>query len=83
MKSEFLDCNYPLLDEIVAAQTSKLVLKLKLCRKMQAMSLADLAEGTGLSKTYLSAFENGRNNPTLKTLLTVVAALEVTLEVKD
>jgi transcriptional regulator with XRE-family HTH domain len=45
-------------------------------RKAAGLSLADVAERTGMDKAFLSKLENGRQpNPTLETLHRYAAAL--------
>ncbi|MFH0916198.1 MAG: helix-turn-helix domain-containing protein [bacterium] len=47
-------------------------------RRMQlGMTLHDLAETSGLTKSFVSQIERGRNSPSISTLRSVAAALEV------
>lgn len=43
-------------------------LKLKEMRQQRGLSLGQLSELTGLSKSMLSDIENGRSSPTIKTV---------------
>ena len=47
-------------------------------RRMQlGMTLNDLAEATGLTKSFVSQIERGRNSPSISTLRGIAAGLEV------
>lgn len=48
-------------------------------RKGQGMRLAQVAEKTGLSVSYLSDLERGRTDPSLKTLRLLAACFDVTV----
>lgn len=50
---------------------------LRVCRSARSFSLAELAERTGLSQSYLSMMESGKREPTLSTLEKVARALTV------
>lgn len=52
---------------------------LKEARKKHKLTLAQLAEQTGLSTSYLSLLERGLNSPTVENLNRVCAALNLTL----
>ncbi len=52
---------------------------LKEARKRHKLTLAQLAEQTGLSVSYLSLLERGLNSPTVENLNRVCAALNLTL----
>lgn len=57
----------------------KLGEKIKSIRKQKNMSLRELAQITGLSKTTLSDLENDAKNPSLETLQKVSKALEISI----
>lgn len=42
--------------------------QLRLMRGVRGLTLAQVAEGTGLSVSYLSDLERGRTNPSIETL---------------
>lgn len=42
--------------------------QLRLMRTVRGMTLADMAEATGLSISYMSDLERGRTNPSIETL---------------
>lgn len=46
-------------------------------RKMKGLSILDLKEKTGLSKSTISDLENGKSSPTAETLQKIANALEV------
>ena len=47
-------------------------------RRVQlGMTLSDLAEASGLTKSFVSQIERGRNSPSISTLRGIAAALEV------
>lgn len=71
------------LDDQVQVAMQQLTHKLRLARYRQWISQAELAEGAGLPQSVIARFESGKTNPTLKTLLTIVAALGVDLVIKD
>lgn len=48
-------------------------------RKKMKLTLKELSEQTGLSVSYLSLLERGRNSPTVESLNKVCGALELTL----
>ncbi|MBW5801718.1 helix-turn-helix domain-containing protein [Halomonas elongata] len=55
-------------------------MRLKLLRKKLGVTLEALAEGTGLSKSYLSKVERGLNNPSIAAALKLAKALNVQVE---
>ena len=69
--------------EQVQQNMKHLAAKLREARYRQWISQAELADGTGLTQSVIARLEAGKSNPTLKTLLTVVAALGVELVVTD
>ena len=71
------------IEEQVKVAMQHLTSELRLARYRQWISQAELAEGTGLPQSVIARFESGKTNPTLKTLLTIVAALGVELVVTD
>ncbi|MFH1834483.1 MAG: helix-turn-helix domain-containing protein, partial [bacterium] len=46
-------------------------------RQQLGMTLHDLAEATGLTKSFVSQIERGRNSPSISTLRAIAGALEV------
>jgi transcriptional regulator with XRE-family HTH domain len=46
-------------------------------RQQLGMTLHDLAEASGLTKSFVSQIERGRNSPSISTLRGIAAALEV------
>jgi transcriptional regulator with XRE-family HTH domain len=46
-------------------------------RQQLGMTLSDLAEAGGLTKSFVSQIERGRNSPSISTLRSIAAALEV------
>lgn len=52
--------------------------KVKSLRKQSNMSLRELAQNTGLSKTTLSDLENGTKNPSLDTVEKIATAFGLT-----
>jgi transcriptional regulator with XRE-family HTH domain len=70
-------------DQQVQVVMQQLASELRLCRYRQWISQAELAEGTGMPQSTIARFESGKSNPTLKTLLTIVAALGVKLVIDD
>lgn len=50
-------------------------------REAQGMTQADVARRCAVTRTYISALENGRKNPTLETQVRLAAALGVELSV--
>ncbi|KAB2337596.1 cupin domain-containing protein [Cytobacillus depressus] len=53
--------------------------KLKEIRKKQKLTIADLAQKTGLSNGYLSNVERNLNSPTIESLRKIVDALSISL----
>ena len=51
--------------------------KIKEVRKAKKISVRELAELTGMSKTYISDVENNHKSPTLYTLCHIAVALNV------
>lgn len=54
--------------------------RLRAARSKKDLTLDDLAEKTGISKSTLSRLESGQRKPSLELLLPVVAALGITLD---
>lgn len=54
--------------------------KITLLRKEKGWTQEDLAKLTGLSRMHISAIENGRRDPGLKTITIIAQYLEVKLE---
>lgn len=55
--------------------------KFKTIRKGLGLSLSDISAKTGLDKSALSLIENGKSNPTHKTLEKIADALGVKIEI--
>lgn len=53
--------------------------RLKEIRKQQRLTIADLAQKTGLSNGYLSNVERNLNSPTIESLRKIVDALSISL----
>ena len=51
--------------------------RLKILRKEKGISQEELAEISGLHRTYISSLEQGGRNPTLVTLSTLAIALDM------
>jgi transcriptional regulator with XRE-family HTH domain len=49
----------------------------KKCRETRKMSQEDLAEKSGLHRTYISGIERGVRNPTITVVLQLAEALDV------
>ena len=54
--------------------------KLKAARQARGLSLAELADSSGLTKGFISQVENGRSNPSLDSLRRIAVALEVSVQ---
>ena len=52
------------------------------CRKMQGMTQAELAKGTGIPRSNITRFESGSYNPSLELLVRIAAALGMNLQVQ-
>ena len=55
-------------------------MRLRLLRKQQGMTLATVAERTGLTKSYLSKLERGQSSPSLVVAFKLAGALGVDVE---
>lgn len=51
--------------------------RIRKIRKMKGLSILDIKEKTGLSKSTISDLENGKSSPTTETLQKIAKALEV------
>jgi len=51
--------------------------KIKKMRQSKGLSQSDVANKLGADKSFMSNLENGRKNPTLKTILKLAKALSV------
>ena len=52
-------------------------LRLREYRRRMGMSQTELADRSSLHRTYISELENGKKNPSLLTLVSLAAALQV------
>jgi len=59
------------------APKARMASKLKSLREQRGMTQEQLAERSGLSRTYLARLETGRQDPTLSTLEKLAKALKV------
>lgn len=50
---------------------------IRLCRSRKQLTLAELAERTGLSESYISLLERGARDPTLSSIEAISRGLEV------
>jgi transcriptional regulator with XRE-family HTH domain len=64
----------------IAAELGQIAPRLRRAREHKGITLADLAEATGISKSTLSRLESGQRKPSLELLLPIVAALAVPFE---
>lgn len=55
-------------------------MRLKTVREMRGMTLGQLSERAGLSKSYLSMIERGLRKPDMETMIRLALALNVDLE---
>lgn len=54
--------------------------KIKKLRLAKGLSQSQVAKELGADKSFMSNLENGRKNPTLKTLIKLAKALGVTMD---
>jgi predicted transcriptional regulator len=66
---------YPPIPTRVYFEIKQLLHKLRQAREAANLSLADIAERTGMDKAALSRLETGQGNPTIDTLARYAAAL--------
>ncbi|MEK7535707.1 MAG: helix-turn-helix transcriptional regulator [Patescibacteria group bacterium] len=59
--------------------TSEFGKKVKKIRQAKGLSQTDVASKLSTDKSFISNLENGRKNPTLKTILSLAKALGVTV----
>lgn len=57
-----------------------MVHKLKFLRVQSGMTLEQLSESSGLTRSYLSKVERGLSNPSIASAMTIASALGVTVE---
>jgi transcriptional regulator with XRE-family HTH domain len=69
----------PVTDAIVAA-LDQVGPRLRKVRELRGVTLTDVAERTGISKSTLSRLENGRRRPSLELLLPLAQAYRVPLD---
>ena len=70
-------------DAQVRATMQKLTDSVRNARYQQWVSQSELAEAASVPQSVIARLESGKSNPTLKTLLTVVAALGLELQLVD
>ena len=70
-------------DAQVRATMQKLLDAVRHARYQQCVSQSELAEAASMPQSVIARLESGKSNPTLKTLLTVVAALGLELQLVD
>ena len=58
---------------------NKIGQQIKLYRKKKGYTLEGLSERCGLSTSYLSLLERGKNNPTILTIQEICAALDISI----
>ena len=51
-------------------------------RKEKGLTQTDLAEALGIKRQYISAIEQGKRVPTIKTLVRICEALELEIKVE-
>lgn len=54
---------------------------IKVIRKFQGMTQAELAEAAGISRPYLTEIETGKKDGSIRALKSIAGALDVSLEV--
>jgi len=59
------------------APKERMAMRLKTLRERRGMTQEQLAEKSGVSRTYLARLETGRQDPTLSTLEKLATALKV------
>lgn len=64
----------------IATELNQIAPRLRQVRKKKDITLDDLAQATGISKSTLSRLESGQRKPSLELLLPIVAALSVSLD---
>lgn len=64
----------------IARELGSFPSRLRHARQKQDMTLEELAQATGISKSTLSRLESGQRKPSLELLLPVVAALAISLD---
>lgn len=60
--------------------SKNIAINLKKIRHAKKMSLDDMSEQTGVSKSMLGQIERGESNPTVETLAKIVSGLRITFE---
>ena len=64
----------------IQTEMNQIAPRLRAARQKKDLTLEELAEATGISKSTLSRLESGQRKPSLELLLPVVAALSVPLD---
>lgn len=64
----------------IQTELNQIAPRLRAARQKKDLTLEELAEATGISKSTLSRLESGQRKPSLELLLPVVAALSVPLD---
>jgi len=80
-----METPYYLIDnwQHVERMTKQIYKDMRIARLNHWISQSELAEGASMPRSVITRFEIGNTNPTLKTLLTIAAALGVELVVRD
>jgi len=65
----------------IRSQVNQISDAIKKRRKLLRITQYDLAELSGISSRYLQDIENGKANPSLITLLTILNVLGLTLQI--
>ena len=64
----------------IASELDQISPRLRRARERKSVTLAELSQATGISKSTLSRLESGQRKPSLELLLPIVAALAVPFE---
>lgn len=67
-------------EQRIATELSQIAPRLRAARQKKDLSLGELAQVTGISKSTLSRLESGQRKPSLELLLPIVVALSVPLD---
>ena len=61
---------------------TQIIETIKKKRKEKGLTQTDLAEALGIKRQYISAIEQGKRVPTIKTLVKICEALELEIKVE-